>query len=89
MPHTIGAGLVEPQFPYLINKNMHSSVGLIAYVLVIVGALNWGLIGLGHFVGSNLNVVNMILGPVSMDLEAIVYVLVGLSGVWMLMKRRP
>lgn len=65
------------------------SIGLIGYILVVVGALNWGLVGLGHFMGQDLNVVNMILGPVSMDLEAIVYILVGVAGVWMLMKRRP
>ena len=60
---------------------------MIAHVLVIVGALNWGLIGLGHFMSQDLNVVGMILGSMP-ELEAIVYVLVGLSGVWMLMKRR-
>lgn len=50
----------------------------VAFVLVIVGALNWGLVGIGSFAEANLNVVNMILGGVPM-LEAIVYVLVGLS----------
>lgn len=47
----------------------------IANILVIVGALNWGLVGL-----LNLNVVNMILGSLA-GLEKIVYILVGLSGV--------
>lgn len=47
----------------------------IASILVIVGALNWGLVGL-----LNLNVVNMILGSLA-GLEKIVYILVGLSGV--------
>ncbi|MEK7068185.1 MAG: DUF378 domain-containing protein [Patescibacteria group bacterium] len=60
---------------------------MIAHILVIVGALNWGLIGLGHFMGQDLNVVGMILGGMP-ELEAIVYVLVGLSGAWMLAKRR-
>ena len=67
---------------------MHSSIGLVSYILVAVGALNWGLIGLGRFMGQDLDVVNMILGSLP-DLEAIVYILVGLSGIWMLMKRRP
>lgn len=46
-----------------------------ANILVIVGALNWGLVGL-----LDLNVVNMVLGSVA-GLEKIVYILVGLSGV--------
>ncbi|MBI2613361.1 MAG: DUF378 domain-containing protein [Candidatus Levybacteria bacterium] len=46
-----------------------------ANVLVIVGALNWGLVGL-----LDLNVVNMVLGSMA-GLEKIVYILVGLSGV--------
>ena len=67
---------------------MHSSIGLAAYVLVVVGALNWGLIGLGSFIGENLDVVNMILGGTP-QLENIVYVLVGLAGIWYLTKKRP
>ena len=46
-----------------------------ASILVIVGALNWGLVGL-----LDLNVVNLVLGSVA-GLEKIVYILVGLSGV--------
>ena len=33
-----------------------------AWVLVIVGALNWGLVGLGGFLGGNWNLVNLIFG---------------------------
>jgi len=52
-------------------------------VLVIVGALNWGLEGLGTFAGQNLNLVNLVLGGVSGgQLEALVYVLVGLAGLY-------
>lgn len=47
----------------------------VANILVIVGALNWGLVGL-----LDLNVVNLVLGSVA-GLEKIVYILVGLSGV--------
>jgi hypothetical protein len=52
-------------------------------ILVIVGALNWGLVGLGGFMGANWNVVWMLLGswPMVMNL---VYVLVGLAGLWLL-----
>lgn len=51
-----------------------------AWVLVLVGALNWGLVGLGHFVGSDLNLVRMILGGWP-AVEAIVYLLVGVSAI--------
>ncbi len=45
----------------------------IAYILIIIGGLNWGLIGFFHF-----NLVNKVLGSVSW-LETLVYVLVGLA----------
>lgn len=47
----------------------------VANILVIVGALNWGLVGL-----LNLNLVSTVLGSMA-GLEKIVYILVGLSGV--------
>ena len=52
-------------------------------LLVVVGALNWGLVGLGHFLGGDWNVVYMILGGFPV-VESLVYVLVGLSGLYML-----
>lgn len=54
---------------------------LVAWILVIVGALNWGLVGLGGFLGGNWNLVNLIFGswPV---IEWLVYVLVGASAVY-------
>ncbi len=52
----------------------------IAWVLLVVGGLNWGLVGLGGFMGANWNVVNMILGAWP-QVEWAVYVLVGLSTV--------
>jgi uncharacterized membrane protein YuzA (DUF378 family) len=55
------------------------SLHFLAFILVIVGALNWGLVGLGYFVsGADWNVVRMILGSWPM-VESLVYVLVGLS----------
>ena len=48
----------------------------IALVLIIVGALNWGLIGLFKF-----NLVDAIFGTMSI-LSRIIYSLVGLSGLW-------
>ena len=51
---------------------------MVAYLLVVVGALNWGLVGL-----MDVNLVNLLLGSSPM-LEKVVYVLVGLSAVWVL-----
>ncbi len=48
----------------------------IANVLVMVGGLNWGLTGVGMLIGTNLNVVNLLLGSMP-TLEAIIYVVVG------------
>ncbi len=52
-----------------------------AWILVMVGAVNWGLIGLGGFMNANWNVVGMILGGMP-QLEWIVYILVGVAGVY-------
>lgn len=55
----------------------------VAMILVIVGALNWGLVGLGALMGNaNWNVVWMLLGSWP-TLANVVYVLVGLSGLWL------
>ncbi len=58
------------------------SLGMVACLLVTVGALNWGLVGLGWLAGgADWNVVHMLLGK-WMQVEAVVYVLVGLAGVY-------
>jgi len=50
----------------------------IAIVLVIVGAVNWGLVGLFSF-----DLVQLILGSIPL-LAKIVYILVGISGLYMI-----
>ena len=50
-------------------------------VLVIVGALNWGLVGIGGFLGANWNLVTMIFGSIP-ALESLVYLVVGLAGLY-------
>lgn len=59
------------------------ALAMIGYWLVVIGGINWGLVGLGGFAGQNWNVVNMILGSWP-QVEWLVYILVGLSTVWML-----
>jgi uncharacterized membrane protein YuzA (DUF378 family) len=49
-------------------------LGMVACLLVVVGALNWGLVGLGSLVsGADWNVVHMLVGQ-WMQVEAVVYV---------------
>lgn len=50
----------------------------VAIVLVIIGAINWGLVGLFQ-----LDLVNAIFGSVAW-LATVVYVLVGLAGLYMI-----
>ncbi len=52
---------------------------MIAMILVIVGALNWGLVGLANF-----NLVSTIFGSWPI-VARVIYVLVGVAGVLMLM----
>jgi uncharacterized membrane protein YuzA (DUF378 family) len=59
----------------------------LVWLLVIIGALNWGLVGLGHFFDANWNVVDLIFGTWP-TLEAIIYLLVGLAGLKMLFAKK-
>lgn len=62
----------------------HSALDVIVLVILILGAINWGLVGL-----MNLNLVMSLLGEGSM-LAKIVYAIIGLSGLyaitWLLKK---
>lgn len=53
-------------------------VDKIALWLLIIGGLNWGLVGLFEF-----DLVAAIFGPLSL-LSRIVYILVGLSAIWLI-----
>lgn len=68
-----------------MNAQYKKWVELVATLLVVVGAVNWGLVGLGWLVGggANWNIVNMLLGSLGVTVEAVVYVLVGAAGVWL------
>lgn len=60
----------------------------LAVLLLIVGALNWGILGFtGLFTGAEVNVVEAILEPIFQPdaaelLEYIIYLLVGLAGLY-------
>lgn len=55
----------------------------IAFILVIVGGVNWGLVGISR----DWNLVELLLGN-WMWLETIVYILVGLSAVYLAVMHR-
>src|SRR5439155_1257297 len=83
--HTYGAVWVDPSnvFFLLNMKILH----MIAFVLAMIGALNWGLVGLGGFAGADWNVVHFILASWP-QVEWLVYVLVGLSAIWLIVNHR-
>ena len=62
-------------------KKDSNVLGLIALILLVIGGLNWGLVGLGMLIKANLNIVNLIFGSVPV-LEAIIYLLVGLAALF-------
>ena len=55
---------------------MMKVIDTIALVLIIIGAINWGLIGIFNF-----NLVDTIFGTMS-AISRIIYTLVGISGLW-------
>lgn len=59
-------------------KTLH----MVAFLLAMVGALNWGLVGL-----LGLNVVEAVLGAGTMP-TTVVYVLVGVSAAWVLLQHK-
>ena len=58
------------------------AVHVLSFILVIIGGLNWGLMGLFNF-----NLVNAVLGSVG-GLEKLVYVLVGVGAVILMLSHK-
>ena len=52
---------------------------IIAYVLVIVGALNWGLFGLLNF-----NLVSFVFGGARVMGSVIIYSLIAIAALWLI-----
>lgn len=61
------------------NKALH----IISFALVIIGGLNWGLVGLFRF-----NLVEAIFGPDTSALTRIIYVLVGVAAIYLVASHR-
>lgn len=62
----------------MCNNGKKTLVGKIAWALIIAGGLNWGLVGLGMFMGINLNAINLIFSGMP-AIEWTVYLLVGVA----------
>jgi uncharacterized protein len=66
----------------VLKMKKNNPVDLIALILVIVGAINWGLVGI-----MNLNLVDALLGVDVLGtiwVAKVVYILVGIAGLWMI-----
>ena len=75
---------LRDSFPYL--KGANEPMDTLALILIVVGALNWGLVGIFQF-----DLVAAIFGGMSGVVSRIIYTLVGLAGIWgitMLFRRR-
>jgi uncharacterized membrane protein YuzA (DUF378 family) len=57
-----------------------------AKILLIIGGLNWGLIGLGIFINKNLNFIDL-LSAFYPNLPAIIYCVVGLAAILLIFKK--
>lgn len=55
-----------------------NAINWIAWVLMLIGGLNWGLIGFFNF-----NLVDALFGTMS-DLSRAIYAIVGLAALWQL-----
>lgn len=55
------------------------AINIVTLVLVIIGGINWGLVGIAQF-----DLVAAIFGGQEAPLARVVYVLVGLSAIWQL-----
>jgi uncharacterized membrane protein YuzA (DUF378 family) len=61
-----------------MSESPWKPVDVVAYVLIVVGALNWGLVGFFNF-----NLVAWLFGEMS-TLSRIIYALVGLAGIYVI-----
>ena len=60
-----------------MNRNTLSAATWVAIVLSAIGAINWGFVGLFDF-----NLVSALFGPMS-TLSRIIFVVVGLAGIYL------
>ena len=73
-----GETTVERRGYVVVHENI---VDWVAFVLLIIGGLNWGLVGLLNF-----DLVAAIFGSIP-TLQRLIYILVGLSSIYIALRR--
>lgn len=63
-----------------MHKKSLCGLAMVAHWLLVIGGINWGLVGLGALFGANWNVVALVVGWLPY-VEHIVYILVGVSAI--------
>ena len=58
----------------------------IAKILLIIGGINWGLIGLGRFINKDLNFIDL-LSAFYPYLPAIIYSIIGVIAIFLIFKK--
>lgn len=58
----------------------------VARFFLIVGGLNWGLVGLGSFIDKDLNFIKL-LSAYYADLPAILYILMAVSAIYLIFRK--
>lgn len=53
---------------------------MIAKIILLIGGLNWGLVGIGGLLGKNYNLVNLAFGSMP-KVEFAIYIIVGLAAI--------
>ncbi|WP_458207419.1 DUF378 domain-containing protein [Haladaptatus sp. NG-SE-30] len=70
------------------NQGMNTNgLDWFSMLLIVIGALNWGIIGLTALIGEQLNVVQQAMGllflpDVAQTVTNLIYILVGLAGLY-------
>ena len=59
---------------------IHKVLCIVVSFLIFIGALNWGLVGIGGFLNMDLNVIDMLFGSFLLGAN-IVYILISLAGI--------
>lgn len=62
---------------HITKKEKENTMDTLALILVIIGALNWGMVGLFQF-----DLIASIFGGMSTVVSRIIYTIVGLAGIW-------
>lgn len=73
------------QLQYLMKTN---GFDWLAIILVVIGAITWGVLGVTAFLGEAINVVSLALEPIfrpgpAETIENAIYVLVGVAGIYL------